>query len=327
MTTVEDAKAETKDVYINFLHGKPTEIKLYDNKGFVILKDVMPNSTYSSIHKDKTTADFAVAEMARVSYGSLDSKTEKEDTPLIEYLMEHWHTSPFEGVKFKFIIKAPLYVVRQLLRHRTANVNEYSMRYSAPIEDFYFPEIRIQDLVNRQGSVKIDTESMSEEKKKEIVEIETRYLKAQEKAVSLLEDVKFLNAKGVANEVTRSLLPTAELTQLYFCMDLHNLFHFLRLRMDIHAQKEIRVLADAMFSLITPIVPVCCNAFQKFRLSSISFSREEQLVFPFAWESGEVITPDKLKNICKVRGIKFSGRQINDFLGKCRRMGAKTSWL
>lgn len=246
-----------------------TFISLYNGKGFVGLEDSMPS------YKNNKTLDFAIPQMARVSYGKLlsnvvekkgEEKKGSNDESLINYLIEHHHTSPLEGIKFKFVIQAPIYVVRHIVRHRTANINEYSMRYSEAIDEFYFPELRLQDTVNKQGSI------ISGDIDKIVID---RYQKAKEKSVSLLEDYNFLIKNGVAKEVARTILPTAEMTKLYYCMDLHNLFKFFKLRMDSHAQLETQELAIGMYQLIKPFVPIACQAFETFWLNSITFSSEE----------------------------------------------------
>jgi len=250
------------EINSDVLKGKKLEEKLYDNKGGVTLLDCMPRL----INCNKTTADYAIAAMARVSYGNFNQKSDQDDTKLISYLIENYHTSPLEGVKFQFLIQCPIYVARQLLRHRTAQVNEYSMRYSEAIDDFYFPAPRAQDKTNKQQSVesKFDQETAS------------FYKITCENAAGLINQYRELIKKGVAREVSRGILCTAEMTKMIWCMDLHNLFKFLKLRCDRkHAQKEIADLADAILKLIQPIIPVACEAFKKFWLNSISLTQDE----------------------------------------------------
>lgn len=247
------------------LKDKILEEKLYDGKGGVTLLDCMPRL----LDGGKQTADYAIASMARVSYGNLTLKSDKDDAGLISYLIENYHTSPLEGIKFKFLIQCPIYVERQLIRHRTAQVNEYSMRYSEAIDEFHFPVPRAQDKTNKQQSIEAKFDD----------ETKQAYAKACTDAAGMINMYRELIKKGVAREVSRSILCTAEMTKLIWCMDLHNLFKFLKLRCDrAHAQKEIADLADAILKLIRPIVPVACAAFEKFWLKSVSFTQEELAV-------------------------------------------------
>lgn len=223
------------------------------DKGFVELVDVMPRLVPDD---DRKTADFAICQMARVSYGD-GTKKISEDRGLIRYLMRHVHTTPFEGVEFKFHCKMPIFVARQWIRHRTANVNEISGRYSVLKDDFYFPDaenIRQQSKTNKQGG---DTK----------IEVST--------AQSFLEYIEGLCKDsyshyeqvieaGVTREQARMILPINLYTEWYWKIDLHNLFHFLGLRCDAHAQWEIRVFAEAMLSLITPIVPFAVEAWNDY---------------------------------------------------------------
>ena len=230
------------------------EIPVLDH-GFVALVDVMPR-----LIPEGKTADSAIVQAARVSYGE-GTKKVNEDRGLVRYLLRHRHTTPFEMVEFKFHVAMPIFIARQWIRHRTANVNEYSARYSIVPDRFYRPSIdniRKQSSTNRQGG-------------EESIEVETA-----EDFVSLLEDSEKLYSrylelteKGVAREMARAALPVSLYTEWYWKCDLHNLFHFLSLRMDSHAQQEIRVYADAMYELIKPIVPVSAEAFEQYRLNGV----------------------------------------------------------
>lgn len=230
---------------------KPLEIKCLD-KGFVRLVDSMPRI----IPDNQTSADYAIAQSARVSYGD-GTKTVNEDEGLIRYLMRHKHTTPFEMIEFKFHIKAPIFVARQWLRHRTANVNEYSGRYSVMKDEFYIPSldnIRKQSKSNKQGS-----EGALEETDAQ------GFLNALNEMCEKSYQTYFdYNEKGVAREQSRMILPVNNYTEWYWKIDLHNLFHFLALRSDSHAQWEIRVFSDAMIDLITPIVPISVQAWNDY---------------------------------------------------------------
>src|SRR5947209_1248712 len=230
--------------------------------GLVALLDVMPR--FAPIGK---TADFAIVQAARVSYGQ-GTKQVNEDRRLIRYLARHRHTTPFEMVEFKFHHVMPIFVARQWIRHRTANVNEYSARYSVVKDRFYRPSVegvRQQSKTNRQGGEGPADVSTAEDFLRYLEETEAAQYAGYEKA---LED-------GIARELARIGLPLSVYTEWYWKIDLHNLLHFLSLRMDPHAQQEIRDYANAMFALIQPIVPIAAEAFMDYRLHSINLSRLE----------------------------------------------------
>ena len=240
---------------IDVMNGKSRwELPVLDH-GFVALVDVMPR-----LIPEGKTADSAIVQAARVSYGE-GTKKVNEDRGLVRYLLRHRHTTPFEMVEFKFHVAMPIFVARQWIRHRTANVNEYSARYSIMPDRFYRPtadSVRKQSSTNRQGG-------------DESIELSTA-----EEFIALLEDSEKLYARylelteqGVARELARAALPVSLYTEWYWKCDLHNLFHFLSLRMDPHAQQEIRVYADAMYELIKPIVPVSAEAFEQYRLNGM----------------------------------------------------------
>jgi thymidylate synthase (FAD) len=236
------------------------EVKIHDH-GLVALVDVMPR--LAPVGK---TADAAIVQAARVSYGQ-GTKQVSEDRGLIRYLMRHRHTTPMEMVEFKFHHAMPIFVARQWIRHRTANVNEYSGRYSVVRDRFYHPspeDVRKQSLTNRQGG----SEPMDNLTAQEFCQ----YL---EKAEALYADYQSLVDKGVARELARIGLPVSIYTEWYWKIDLHNLFHFLSLRMDPHAQQEIRDYANAMFALIQPIVPIAAEAFLDYNFESMHLSRLE----------------------------------------------------
>src|SRR3954449_12680034 len=236
------------------------EVKVHDH-GLVALTDVMPRRARLA-----KTSDFAIVQAARVSYGA-GTKQVNEDRGLIRYLARHRHTTPFEMVEFKFHHVMPIFVARQWIRHRTANVNEYSARYSVVRDRFYHPtaeNVRKQSASNRQGG----EEPMDPVTAKEFLD----YLDDIERGYAKYE--QFLQ-KGVAREIARIALPASVYTEWYWKIDLHNLFHFLSLRMDEHAQQEIRDYANAMFELIRPIVPIAAEAFVDYNLKSVHLSRLE----------------------------------------------------
>lgn len=208
--------------------------------------------------------DCSIVQAARVSYGD-GTKTVNEDRQLIRYLMRHAHTTPFEMVEFKFHVKAPIFVARQWLRHRTASVNELSARYSIVKDEYWTPdEYRRQSSINKQCS---DENSGF---------IDEDVLKSQKHSCDLAFDVyEGLLERGISRELARTHLPQSTMTEFYWKINLHNLFHFLHLRMDHHAQKEIRELACDIFDLIKPIVPMACEAFVDYKLNAITITGPE----------------------------------------------------
>src|SRR6185503_17816206 len=193
------------------------EVKVHDH-GLVALLDVMPR--FAPVGK---TADFAIVQAARVSYGE-GTKQVNEDRGLIRYLARHRHTTPFEMVEFKFHHVMPIFVARQWIRHRTANVNEYSARYSVVRDRFFKPSlenVRKQSTSNRQGGEEPTDPTTAQDFLNYLDEVESHYAKYEQ----LLE-------KGVARELARIALPVSVYTEWYWKCDLHNIFHFLSLRMD-----------------------------------------------------------------------------------------------
>jgi thymidylate synthase (FAD) len=226
------------------------------NLGFVRLVDFMGD-------------DRRIVQSARVSYGS-GEKSPEEDKKLINYLMKNDHTSPFEQVVFTFHVKMPIFVARQWVRHRTARLNEISGRYSVMKDDFYIPEledIRPQSKANKQG--RDENSDLSIETKQAIHD-----QMKNEHTWSYSNYEEYIN-DGVAKEIARINLPLSLYTEMYWQIDLHNLFHFLRLRLDSHAQKEIRVYGEAMSSIIKKIVPVAYEAFEEHILNSVKVSKSE----------------------------------------------------
>lgn len=236
------------------------EIKVH-NHGLVALVDVMPR--FAPVGK---TADFAIVQAARVSYGH-GTKHVNEDRGLIRYLARHRHTTPFEMVEFKFHHVMPIFVARQWIRHRTANVNEYSARYSVVPDRFYRPsaeQVRAQSTLNRQGGTDPIDDATAAEFLAYLDDVETHY-----------GEYERLMDKGVARELARIGLPVSVYTEWYWKCDLHNICHFLSLRMDPHAQQEIRDYANAMFALIQPIVPIAAEAFLDYNLHAMHLTRLE----------------------------------------------------
>ncbi len=214
--------------------------------------------------------DAAICQAARVSYGK-GTKSVQNDEGLIRYLMRHWHSTPFEMCELKLHVKLPVFVARQWIRHRTANVNEYSARYSILDREFYIPapeHVNAQSVVNNQGRGEV----LQGEEAARVLEIlkadSSRCYDNYEAMIS--ED----GQAGLARELARMNLPANIYTQWYWKVDLHNLFHFLRLRADAHAQYEIRVYAETICQLVADWVPFAYKAFEDYRLGSVSFSAQ-----------------------------------------------------
>jgi thymidylate synthase (FAD) len=209
--------------------------------------------------------DAAIVQAARVSYGK-GTKTISDDRALIRYLMRHHHTTPFEMVEFKFHIKCPIFVARQWLRHRTASVNEISARYSEMNDDFFTPDtFRTQSMSNRQ----VSENAMDFETNKQA---QTIHSVACTDAYKCYQDLLGI---GCGRELARTILPVGLMTEFYWKINLHNLLHFLQLRMDQHAQQEIRVLANMIADIIKPMVPITWDAFSDFRVNSIMITSPE----------------------------------------------------
>ena len=215
--------------------------------GFVRLVDTMPQQDL----------DAAIVQAARVSYAD-GTKSTRSDRGLIRYLMRHWHNTPFEMVEFKFHIKMPIFVARQHLRHRMASVNEMSARYSVIPDEFFVPEeFRSQSKTNKQGSegsLDISTDSSKE---------------CCEKAFEVYKD---LLDQGCCRELARCHLPQSTYTEFYWKINLHNLMHYLRLRMEEGAQKEIRDYANQIFDLVKEKAPITMEAFEDYRLNAMQLS-------------------------------------------------------
>lgn len=266
------------------------------DKGFVRLVDSMGS-------------DAAIVQAARVSYGA-GTKKVSEDRGLIRYLMRHAHTTPFEMVEFKFHVKLPIFVARQWIRHRTANVNEYSGRYSVMPDEFYVPDaeqIRPQSSTNKQGRAEetfSDTEAAS---------IQALLQEGQQRAYN---DYAALLENNFARELARINLPVSQYTEWYWKIDLHNLFHFLRLRLDAHAQYEIRVYADAMAQIVREIVPIAYQAFEDYALHAIRLTQPELHVMKrlLATSDTALLTDETLAE------CGLSKREMEEFRGKLQRM-------
>ena len=225
------------------------------NDGFVCLVDVMGD-------------DSSVVQAARVSYGE-GTKKASDDRTLIRYLLRHRHTTPFEMAELKFLVRVPMDCWRQWIRHRTANVNEYSTRYSIAIDSAQatpVDEWRTQSQSNNQGSEGFLPTELGEKLTASETELQAQCRRVYEERIQ----------QGVAREQARKDLPLATYTEAYWKVDLHNLLHFLALRMDSHAQLEIREYSSMIGrQIVQPLFPAVWEAFEDYRLQASGLSRLE----------------------------------------------------
>ncbi|MGY6632820.1 MAG: FAD-dependent thymidylate synthase [Alkalilacustris sp.] len=214
--------------------------------------------------------DAAIVQAARVSYGA-GTRHVSNDEGLIRYLMRHWHSTPFEMCEIKLHVKLPVFVARQWIRHRTANVNEYSARYSILDREFYIPApeaLAAQSTTNNQGRGAV-LEGAEAARVLELLKADSRQAYDHYEAM-LSQD----GQQGLARELARMNLPMNIYTQWYWKTDLHNLLHFLRLRADAHAQYEIRVYAEAIAEVVRDWVPIAWRAFEDYRLGAVQLSAQ-----------------------------------------------------
>lgn len=250
-----DARAETRRAVAPGLEARLYEAIPVLDHGFVRAVDYMGD-------------DEAIVQAARVSYGR-GTKAARSDAGLIRYLMRHWHSTPFEMCEIKLHVKLPIFIARQWIRHRTANVNEYSARYSILDKEYYIPaaaNLAAQSNTNRQGRGDV----LQGDEAQRVLDLlrgdaEQTYAHYDE---MLSDDGK----AGLSRELARMNLTLNTYTQWYWKTDLHNLFHFLRLRADAHAQYEIRVYAEAICDLTRAWVPMAYGAFEDYRLGAVTLS-------------------------------------------------------
>ena len=231
---------------------KSLGMKTVHQLGFVKLLDVMGS-------------DEEVENSARISYGKGTRKV-SQTRNLIRYLIRHKHTSPLEMCEVKFHIKLPIFIMRQLVRHRMANLNEYSGRYSIMSDEFYLPEadyLQKQSTTNNQGREEVIPN-------KGLLQFE--FNRIYDGAQIAYENL--LNYE-LTKELARAVLPVANYTECIWKIDLHNFFNFVKLRADKHAQREIQDYANAMYELVKPKFPLCCEAFEDYSRDAITFSKQE----------------------------------------------------
>ena len=281
---------------------KSLGMKTIHQLGFVKLLDVMGD-------------DEEVENSARISYGEGTRKV-NQTRNLIRYLMRHKHTSPFEMCEVKFHLKLPIFIMRQLVRHRTANLNEYSGRYSVMSNEFYLPEgdyLAKQSTTNSQGRGEVlEQQGLLQ------FEFNRIYDGASMAYQVLLEH-------DLSREVARALLPVANYTECIWKIDLHNFFHFVKLRSDSHAQREIRDYADAMYELVKPNFPLCCEAFEDYIQGATTFSKQEMGVIKELLEYADTkaaLAGMSVKDV-GVLESKLGKRESKEFLEKLKQGDAE----
>ncbi len=275
--------------------GEPQkEIEVHE-LGFVKLLDVMGN-------------DEEVENAARISYGEGTRKV-SQTRNLIRYLMRHKHTSPFEMCEVKFHIKLPIFVMRQLVRHRTANLNEYSGRYSIMSDEFYLPQddyLQKQSSTNNQGRDEVHPSKGALQ-----FEFNRVYDNANIAYHNLLDE-------DLARELARAVLPVANYTEVIWKIDLHNFFHVIKLRADNHSQREIQDYANAMYELVKPHFPICCEAFEDYVRNAVTFSRQEMEVIRELLEYADTKAALAGMSVKDVGGLEnqLGKRESKEFLEK-----------
>ena len=245
---------------------------------------------------DYLGSDQRIVQSARVSYGE-GTKSFRQDKGLINYLLRNDHTSPFEQVVFTFHVKMPIFVARQWTRHRTARMNEISGRYSVMKDECYVPDpehIALQSEDNKQGR---KSEPVSKEEADRV-----RALLEKQNAAAF-ETYHNLLDSGIAREIARIDLPLSLYTAFYWEMDLHNLFHFLALRLDGHAQYEIRAYAEVMLEIVRTVCPIATEAFENHKVGGKSFSRNEV---------------EAIKAMINGDEVKLKGRELEIFEAKLK---------
>jgi thymidylate synthase (FAD) len=270
------------------------EYKILDH-GFVRVVDYMGG-------------DDSIVQAARVSYGK-GTKKSSEDRGLIRYLMRHRHTTPFEMCEIKFHVKLPIFIARQWIRHRTANVNEYSARYSILDKEFYVPaQVAEQSKINNQGRGSIINGQEGAENLDIIQEFSQA---AYDKYTYLMNIDEMGNAinedrRGLARELARMVLPTNYYTQWYWKIDLQNLLHFISLRLDAHAQYEIRVYAEKIAEIVKLWVPYAYEAFEDYRINATQLSSIEKEIIQ------QLLNGKKIDR----NSVGLSDREWSEFLEK-----------
>lgn len=271
----------------------------------------------------------AIVQAARVSYG-VGTDTPSSDVALIRYLMRHVHTTPFEMCEIKLHVKLPIFVARQWIRHRTANVNEYSARYSILTREFYVPateDMQRQSKTNKQGRAGELPPDVAKHMQDRIADVSNKAFDAYADLLHAWEwmdengepyppnehgdDFSVLHEgeQGLTRELARSVLPLNAYTEWYWKVDVHNLLHFLKLRMDPHAQKEIRVYGEIIFQMLQRWMPNVCSAFMDYTVNAHRFSGMEMRVLRKMLDGRLFAVPDHVPE-----WTLLSGREKQEFM-------------
>lgn len=276
---------------------------------------------------DHMGSDEDIANAARTSYGK-GTKTVRDNERLIRYLVKHDHSSPIEMGEVKFMIKVPMFIARQLIRHRTCNINEVSARYSILPNEIYVPELELiqpQAVDNKQGRAGSFTQTQQQYIQDRLKDHSDSAYTFYEQLIDETENTEFdidgEEFPGIAREIARSVLPIGTYTQLVWKQDLRNLLHLIRLRTDPHAQYEIRVMAQAMYDLIQPLFPATVKAYDDYVRNAHKLSAMEVDILSDLLNIFEV--KDKWCDLIQNEGLKeflenrnMSKREFNDFTNK-----------
>lgn len=261
---------------------------------------------------DYMGSDNDIVQAARTSFGP-SSKPKQDDRSLLRYLMRHRHTTPFEMCEVKFLCRVPIFVARQWIRHRMSSTNEMSLRYSEPLELFYIPaadKCATQSTSNRQGRG---------EKLEDVEAQLVARLMAEDQAAQLELYRKLADEFGLAKELARAVLPVSLYTQWVWKIDAHNLLHFLGLRLDAHAQYEIRVFAEAMASFVRAWLPLTWEAFEDYKLKAATFSRQErEVLMRILYDATEEAMPSDRAGTLRGEGRQagLEGRELDELVAK-----------
>ena len=289
--------AEEKSKWLTWEDVQGNNARKVHDHGFVVLVDHMGS-------------DADIAEAARISYGQ-GTKTINDDRNLIRYLMRHQHTTPFEMCEVKFMIKMPIFIMRQLVRHRTASINEYSGRYSEMSDEFYVPDseyLAPQSQTNRQGR---DGEMDIGTKVRVLARMEYINKVSYDAYQGQLSD-------ELSRELARITLPINNYTIIYWKANLKNFLHLIRLRADNHAQQEIQDFANAMYDLAKPLFPIACEAWEDYQQNGMYLSRQEaEMVRAFFNKDKWIGYAAGMRNDKAIREqYKLSQRELDEFRTK-----------
>lgn len=274
------------------------------NHGEVVLLDVMGN-------------DQAIGDAARVSYHPASTKEKNSLEGLIRYLLRHGHTSPFEMVEFKFYLKMPIFIARQWIRHRTANLNEMSGRYSIMPEEYYIPtleELGFQSVSNKQGTGESLPRHRAEAVQEGLKNTAAGSFEFYNNLVAPVEQEGY----GLSKEMARINLPLSTMTEFIWKIDLHNLLHFLKLRTDPHAQKQIRDYAEVLEDHVASVCPLAYGAWRDYSKKAYNASWMEKRILQDCVQrmikmSGELGMGDVLNDIILQNKGQMSERELTDF--------------